>query len=558
MRVRRIIAAVGLVAATGAAAATAPANALPAGGAKFTVPVQLLGAAGGEPSIATDRAGNVYVDGPQGIPAGVNGQPGVGFWASHNDGTSFGPAQHIGSFAGGGDSDVIVDPHGTVFTDDLEAAATDVCKSTDLGKTFTSIGPVPDPTNCSSLPYGQVGPSDDRPWLTSGPHGRLYLTYHEFVSAQPLIFRSDNGGTDLFTAGPCGSIITSPAIEANVPTDITGGTLVSKPVTDAAGNLYVMFTTTTQAENAAAAAVGQPSGTFSQIYLAVSTNHCQSFTDYTVFDGATLYGTNDVQFGDIFNALTVDGAGNLYAVAAGYVGHKQFDNVANLYLFSSTDHGAHWTGPVQVGAPGAAKMMPAAVGGPGSGQLAIGYFRTVNGITDPNSTAGKWTYTTAETSSATSAAPTFSYSDVRPNYLYHVGDICNLGILCGAVPNGPSDRSLLDFTSATIDGAGCPLFTFAGNPPALGGETKGTWNFVTRQTTGCFATHAVVYTQRPTIHPPTTKPSSPKGASASSSGSLPETGLNARLPEAALVGLVLGLIALRLRRRAGTVRRGRR
>ncbi|HVA59532.1 MAG TPA: hypothetical protein VNG13_03220 [Mycobacteriales bacterium] len=540
MRTRRLIATLGGLAAVLAAG---PAQAAGAPVARFTVPVQLLGASGGEPSIATDRLGNVYVDGPQGIPAGVNDEPGVGFWASHNDGTSFGPAQHIGSFAGGGDSDVIVDPKGTVFTDDLEAAATDVCKSTDKGKTFTSIGPVPDPTNCSSLPYGQVGPSDDRPWLNSGPHGRLYLTYHEFVSAQPLIFRSDNGGADLFGAGPCGSIITDPTIEANVPTDITGGTLVSKPVTDAAGNLYVMFTTTTQAENAAAAAAGKPSGTFSQIYLAVSTDHCQTFTDHTVFDGATLFGTNDVQFGDIFNALTVDGAGNLYAVAAGYVGHKTFDSVAKLYLFSSTDHGTRWTGPIELGPAGAAKMMPSAIGGPRSGQLAIGYFRTVNGVTDPNLTSGHWTYATAETTNATSPNPTFGYTDVRPGYLYHVGDICNLGILCGAVPGGPSDRSLLDFTSATLDGQGCPLFTFAGNPPALGGEAKGTWNFVTRQTSGCFPAAVAV-----TVHPPVTATHPTAATAPAANGALPETGLDPRLPIIALGALALALTLLRLGR----------
>ncbi|MHB8341326.1 MAG: hypothetical protein ACYDB7_09150 [Mycobacteriales bacterium] len=553
MRTRYSLALLGTLAAVLAAVLGAvPVAAASPPPVRFTAPVQLLGAAGGEPSIATDRVGDVYVDGPQGIPAGVNGEPGVGFWASHNDGTSFGAAQHIGSFAGGGDSDVIVDPHGTVFTDDLEAAATDVCESTDKGKTFNSIGPVPDPTSCSSLPYGQIGPSDDRPWLNSGPHGRIYLTYHEFVSAQPLIFRSDNGGTDLFTAGPCGSIITDPTIEANVPTDITGGTLVSKPVTDAAGNLYVMFTTTTQAENAAAAAVGQPSGTFSQIYLAVSTNHCQSFTDYTVFDGATLYGTNDVQFGDIFNALTIDGAGNLYAVAAGYVGHQTFPSVAKLYLFSSTDHGAHWTGPIELGPAGAAKMMPSAVGGTRSGQLAIGYFRTVNGVTDPNSASGQWTYTAAETTDATSPHPNFGYTDVRPGYLYHVGDICNLGILCGLVPGGPSDRSLLDFTSATLDGQGCPLFTFAGNPPALGGEAKGTWNFVTRQTTRCFPTSVAVTALGPAapVHPPTVSTKAPAGNSASAPETgLPVTGLDVRLPMTALAAALLGLALYRARAR---------
>ena len=526
----------------------APAAAATTSGATFTLPVKLIGAAGGEPSIATDQKGNVYVTGPQGIPSGVNGTPGVGVWVSHNDATSFGQATLKGSYLGGGDSDVVVDPHGTVYIADLEAAASAVCKSTDKGATFTSIGPVPDPTNCGGVVVGQTGPSDDRQWLTVGGTAHLYLTYHEFVSAQPLIFRSDNGGTDLFTAGPCGSIITDPTIEANVPTDITGGTLVSKPVVDAAGNLYVMFTTTTQQENAAAAAAGVSSGTFSQIYLAVSTDHCASFTDYTVFDGSKL-GTNTVQFGDIFNALTIDGAGNLYAVGAGYVGTKTFATTANVYLFSSTDHGKQWSGPRLVGQTDAAHMLPAAVGGAQAGQLAIGYFRTTNGKTNPNDTAAKWTYGTAESTNATASTPTFRYADIRPGFIYHSGEICNLGLLCGLVPGGPSDRSLLDFTSVTVDANGCPIFTFAGNPA---GVAKGTNNFVSRQVTGCFpllAASTPPVTARPATTPTPAASTAPATAAAPpGSGALAATGSSPWLPAAGLLLLGSALAVARRRK----------
>src|SRR5947209_9120680 len=99
-----------------------------------------------------------------------------------------------------------------------------------------------------------IWPSDDRPWLTYDPKGNhIYLTYHEFVSAQPIAFRSDNGGGDDFV-NPCGPLVTDPTIEANIPQDVTGGTLVARPVVDKNGTLYVLFATTTQQENAAAAA----------------------------------------------------------------------------------------------------------------------------------------------------------------------------------------------------------------------------------------------------------------------------------------------------------------
>jgi hypothetical protein len=458
-----------------------------ASGAAFTAPVRLTGAAGGEPSIVTDPFGDVFVSGPQGIPSGANGNPGVGFWASRDDGSSFGTAQLIGSDTGGGDSDVLYSK-GTVYVADLEATAAQICKSTDRGTTFNGIGPVPDPGHCTTTNGGQAGPSDDRQWLTAAPDGTLYLTYHEFVSAQPIAFRSDNGGTDLF-ANACGPLITDPTIQSNVPTDITGGTLVARPITDKAGNLYVLFATTTQHENAVAASQGQSSGTFSQLYLAKSTDKCKTFTDYTVFDGEKRFGENTVQFGDIFNDLVIDGAGNLYVVGAGYIGTTPFAKSTNIYLFSSRDLGQHWSPFTQVGSSNSAHMLPAAVGGPSSGQISIGYFRTVNGVTDPNATTAKWTYSTAQSLNADAGKPAFSYSDVHPGVVDHNGDICNQGILCGSQPGGPSDRSLLDFTAAAVDSHGCPLFAFAGNPTGSPGNntSSNTFNYVTRQTSGCFA-----------------------------------------------------------------------
>ncbi len=460
---------------------------------RFTTPVKLgPPPAGGEPSIAVSPKGVVMVDSPQGIPSGVSGHPGTGLWISTNDGAAFGNVKYIGSDLGGGDDDIIYD-HGIWYEADLEAAATEVCQSSDGGKTWTSVGPVPDPTNCTTVNSAQAGFSDDRPWLTADPTDskRIYLIYHEFVSAQPLGFVTTNGGGDDFT-GACGPLITDPTIEANVPTDITGGTLVARPAIDRHGTLYVLFATTTQRENALAASKGIPSGTFSQLYLAVSKDHCKSFTDYTVFDGEKKYGENDVQFGDIFNDLAIDGAGNLYAVGTGYIGHKQFAKTASVYVLSSNDHGQQWSAPVKLSTPNAADMLPAAVGGPKSGQLAIGYFRTTNAVTDPNSLKGEWTYASAESRNATASAPTFSYGDVRPGYVYHHGQVCNAGILCG-LPGEPSDRSLLDFTSVTLDPHDCPLFTFGGNPtgtPTTNTNPNITHNYVTRQLTGCLASTA--------------------------------------------------------------------
>jgi len=544
---RRSPLALSAVAVCGLALAALPAQAAPSLG--FSTPVKLLGASGGEPSIATDGKGDVYVISPQGIPSGASTSPipGAALWISRDHAASFGNAIRVGSYLGGGDSDVQVAPDdGTVGILDLEAVASAVCFSHDKGATFQSASPLPDATNCQKLPTGQAGPSDDREWLTLDKGGRAYVTYHEFVSAQPLIFRTDDLGQDAFTAGPCGPIVTDPAIEANVPQDVTGGTLISKPVLDAKGNLYILFTTTTQEQNAANLP-GSVSGTFSQIYLAVSQDGCQNFTDHTVFDGSAM-GTNSVQFGDIFNDLAIDGGGNLYAIGAGYIGKTPPPSTtADVFLFSSTDGGKTWSDPRKVNTDVGAHMLPAAVGGPQAGQLAIGYFRTTNGKTDPNDSKGTWTYTITESTDAGDARTAdFTSTDMQGGRIFHSGDICNSGLLCGTgLPGTGSDRSLVDFTQATVDSDGCPIFTFAGNPD---GDDKGTNNFVTKQTAGCFATAAAV-TQTVTQSASSSSSSSNGGTQAAVA--TPNT--SAPLPALRVAGIaalgLVGLVMLSRRRR---------
>ena len=109
---------------------------------------------------------------------------------------------------------------------------------------------------------------------------------------------------------------------------------------------------------------------------------------------------------------------------------------------------------------------------------------------------------TAQSTNAASASPRFEYADVDPGVIFHNGDICNQGVLCGSTPGGPSDRSLLDFTSVALDGHGCSLFTFAGNPTGAAGNntSANTFNYVARQTGGCFASSASRHHKKKKTH----------------------------------------------------------
>jgi hypothetical protein len=150
---------------------------------------------GGEPSIAFDPSGDghVYVSAPQFIPtavdhalgAGPDSATGAAAWASSDHGLSWPFAVNTGAANGGGDTDVEVAADHSVFVADLEAAATDICTSHDFGKTYLDCD--------NGLATNQQGPENDREWLTRGPGGVLYLTYHDFAGGFPIIERSTDG-----------------------------------------------------------------------------------------------------------------------------------------------------------------------------------------------------------------------------------------------------------------------------------------------------------------------------------------------------------------------------
>jgi hypothetical protein len=452
---------------------------------RFAAPVKLPGSCGGEPSIDHDAGGRVFVSSPKGILAGVasceglgTGAGGIATWVSANGGKTFGSKITAGTLNGGGDSDTTVDPQtGDVFVADLEAAAADVCVSHDHGASYvtavTGAESCTSPVNLS----GQAGPDNDREWVVvygptaSYPHRDVYLAFHDFTLGVPLVYRSQDGG-------PFTPLTPPPVADPNFAAAVANGTVVAKPVVDAAGTIYALVTTQ-----------GTGNGPLDHLWLIKSADHGSSWTATSIYDGSA----DNAQLGLIFNDLAIDGQGTLYALALG--NKSGAVPPADAYLFSSKDHGATWSAPVQINTDSHAIALPALTGGAKRGDLAVGWYHSTN-TTDPNDGAGLWTYQVLESVNANSATPTFTAATLggtenADNYV-HQGSICTLGIECVASPSDPTsgNRNLADFTSVTILGNGCAVYTYADDGAILADQSNYASNLVNndvaRQTRGCF------------------------------------------------------------------------
>jgi hypothetical protein len=427
---------------------------------------------GAEPSIAFDPSGDghVYVSAPQFIPtavdhavgAGPDSEFGAAAWSSGDHGLSWPFAVNTGAANGGGDTDVEVAEDHSIYVADLEAAATDICTSHDFGKTFEDCD--------NGLAKNQQGPENDRQWLTRGPGGVLYLTYHDFSAGFPIIERSTDGGKSF---APCGTIIdpAGPAAQNYTP---TGGTLVSKPVVGKDGTVYVEFTE----PDSTASPVG---ANLNHMYIGVAKGGC---TGTTVFKDNVIYENPGADLANIFDTDAIDGGGQLYVLLGGKL--TDGEQGTNLYLFTSADGGEHWT-HARVNPPDLqANVLPAIAGGQSKGQALLGWFGSTSN--DPNDTKAVWNYYAAATYDGGQTFSSVRIGDAPVHY----GDVCTQGIFCGLVPGQPSNRNLADFSSAAIDPSnGCGALAVPADPynrpdQADGADNGDSSAFVSLQQDGCF------------------------------------------------------------------------
>jgi hypothetical protein len=387
--------------------------------------------------------------------------------------------------AGGGDTELAVDPNGRLYFNDLSLANFSTARSDDQGASFTC--------NNTGVPDAGV----DRQWYaldgdpTAG--GSLYLTNDEVgngavqcgstVSNNSLVmYRSPVA--DPATAG----LVFGPANHITQPgtcdEGIMGNDEVS-PVASKTGQIVGGQPTTLPAAVKHVYVV-HDDGSLSKILIArcfpvafgppianVSDPSGLNCVDLPVAD---LGDSSAVRTGANFPSLAVDRAGNLYAVweQAPMIGGKAGDS--SLEYSYSRDEGNHWSTPITVPTSGLANNVFAWAAAGDNGRVDIAWYGTpahvdlVNGGPDacpdggPDSVPGSWSLYLTQTLNAHSSIVSFSTPVVASEHPIRRGSIQTvMGNQCGGPPGNQlaTNRTLGDFLQLQIGSSGEAQISYA-------------------------------------------------------------------------------------------------
>jgi uncharacterized repeat protein (TIGR01451 family) len=325
---------------------------------------------------------------------------------------------------GGGDTDIVVDDQRTAYFTDLEALVNlDCAVSNDSGNSWRRT------TTCVPTP------GVDRQWFAvdNGP------TSAASDNAVFLAFRNVAVGVRIFSTP--GSLGPADPIGGLVYTDSSAGTPL--PVAPDATCGQLRF---------------DPAGRYLYYPCAVG-NHIRMTIGhvdpgqrtgivYTNVDLPASPGTGQV--GDLFPGVAIDQAGNAYGVWIDDVDH-------NVYYSFSTDHGQHWSAPVQVnGGDTNSNEFPWVQAG-AAGRLVVAWLGTASHLDSdamPSwfndrvaATRFPWFGYVSLITNATSGSPTFAQQRFADHPIYY-GQVCNGGIGCTGTGG---DRTMADFFGFSVD-----------------------------------------------------------------------------------------------------------
>jgi hypothetical protein len=362
-----------------------------------------------EPAIRADNAGTFYASSENGLGAGTEA------WKSTDGGLHYITLASPNALSqtsqpqvapGGGDTDLAVasarNANGlyTVYVASLNLANVDVSTSLDGGHSWTLH------------PTSATIPGDDREWIAADGASKVCISYHSSASTNDIFVdcSADSGATFTQLAN---AFDTAHLYNAEFNNAI--GNLAIDPSTH---NVYQTFSGIDQADVAPCTAGTGPCNTH-VVYMAVSTDGGNSFTDYPVYDNPD----RTVSYGHQFVNVSLDRAGNLYSV---------YSDNHNLFYSFSTDHGQHWSAPAQINqSPSATAIFPWSVAG-NAGKLDVVWYGTsyYDGVNPPDSypASAAWYVYFAQNLHATTTGSGFSQVAASP--INHFGGVCEGGISC--------------------------------------------------------------------------------------------------------------------------------
>ena len=295
-------------------------------------PIRTVGnEASGEPTIAVDDAGTIFVAGTYGVGAASP------VWWSKDGGETFSELQtpgHAREYFAGAEGDVAVDDAGHVYFADTFLAGVLLTRWSGSGETWESTGPVVE--NAPAV--------FDRPWLDWSREGLfLYLNFGSVVQ----VFRSTDEGATWTSPGPLrwrGSAEGQPYFPGHmsVARD-TGNVVVAGMIRDYDAN---------------------------EVFLAAtySSDGGATCRESIVAPWPSSPGSG---ISPIFPGMTaIDDAGTAYVTWSEFHGRG-----CSVYYSSSADEGRSWTDPVRLDAGRGCATFPTLDALPG-GRLAAAWYAT--------------------------------------------------------------------------------------------------------------------------------------------------------------------------------------
>jgi hypothetical protein len=392
----------------------------------------------GEPSLALDPDGAIYVTGPTSIPhdPSISGSP---LWKSTDGGLHFtgpvatGTAGLTAAEFGGGDSDLVFDSNGVLYLVSLWLGNSQIAVSTDKGASFVA------------QPLAHVTPVDDRPWITHDPvTDSLYLVWDggDGLHVGRTLLRDKTAGTP---AHEVGSLLFAQDVVAVPETPVGGSAVpdgggitrqcVCAPGTiavDPAGNVFIAYS--------------------SQLGMAVATSRDQGLTWTQSVVPHTATGSA-FDLGYVFQTIRSDGDGNLYLTWS----QGPAEGPIHVYFSYLPSGASTWHEPIRVSTTKNAVFGTLATFPNRSNAVDIAYYGTDDFVGQPNtaSESTRWNLYLAQSLDPLGGGP-FVTKVALP--AVHDGAIETGGL------GGAADRSLGDFFGLVVDPNGlADIVTAVGN-----------------------------------------------------------------------------------------------